>query len=119
MTRGAANLIQSFGTPEQKKLFLENMYSGKWTGTMCLTEPQAGSAVGDIKTMAKKDGDHYLIQGTKIFITAGEHDLAENIIHAVLARTENAPPGGQRIEPFLLCPRSALILKVLWESPTM
>lgn len=93
LTRGAANLINSFGTPEQKKLFLENMYSGKWTGTMCLTEPQAGSAVGDIKTMAKKDGDHYFIQGTKIFITAGEHDLAENIIHAVLARTENAPPG--------------------------
>ena len=102
LTRGAANLIQSFGTPEQKKLFLENMYSGKWTGTMCLTEPQAGSAVGDIKTMAKKDGDHYLIQGTKIFITAGEHDLAENIIHAVLARTENAPPGVKGLSLFIV-----------------
>lgn len=102
LTRGAANLIQSFGTPEQKKLFLENMYSGKWTGTMCLTEPQAGSAVGDIKTMAKKDGDHYLIQGTKIFITAGEHDLAENIIHAVLARTENAPPGVRGLSLFIV-----------------
>lgn len=102
LTRGAANLIQSFGTPEQKKLFLENMYSGKWTGTMCLTEPQAGSAVGDIKTMAKKDGDHYLIQGTKIFITAGEHDLAENIVHAVLARTENAPPGVKGLSLFIV-----------------
>lgn len=102
LTRGAANLIQSFGTPAQKKLFLENMYSGKWTGTMCLTEPQAGSAVGDIKTMAKKEGDHYLIQGTKIFITAGEHDLAENIIHAVLARTENAPPGVKGLSLFIV-----------------
>ncbi|MGQ9694517.1 MAG: acyl-CoA dehydrogenase [Thermodesulfobacteriota bacterium] len=102
LTRGAANLIQSFGTPAQKELFLGNMYSGKWTGTMCLTEPQAGSAVGDIKTMAKKDGDHYLIQGTKIFITAGEHDLAENIIHAVLARTENAPPGVKGLSLFIV-----------------
>ncbi len=102
LTRGAANLIQSFGTPEQKKLYLEKMYRGQWTGTMCLTEPQAGSAVGDIKTMAKKDGDHYLIQGTKIFITAGEHDLAENIIHAVLARTENAPPGIKGLSLFIV-----------------
>ncbi len=102
LTRGAANLIQSFGTPEQKKLYLEKMYSGQWTGTMCLTEPQAGSAVGDIKTVAKKDGDHYLIQGTKIFITAGEHDMAENIIHAVLARTENAPPGIKGLSLFIV-----------------
>lgn len=102
LTRGAANLIQSFGTPAQKELFLGKMYSGQWTGTMCLTEPQAGSAVGDIKTMAKKDGDHYLIQGTKIFITAGEHDLAENIIHAVLARTENAPPGVKGLSLFIV-----------------
>jgi len=102
LTRGAANLIQSFGTPEQKKLFLERMYSGQWTGTMCLTEPQAGSAVGDVKTMAKKEGDHYLIQGTKIFITAGEHNLAENIIHAVLARSENAPAGIKGLSLFIV-----------------
>jgi alkylation response protein AidB-like acyl-CoA dehydrogenase len=102
LTRGAANLIQSFGTPEQKKLFLEKMYSGQWTGTMCLTEPQAGSAVGDIKTSAKKEGDHYLITGNKIFITAGEHDLTENIIHAVLARTENAPSGTRGLSLFIV-----------------
>jgi alkylation response protein AidB-like acyl-CoA dehydrogenase len=102
LTRGCANLIQSFGTPEQKALFLEKMYSGQWTGTMCLTEPQAGSAVGDVKSTAKKEGDHYLIQGTKIFITAGDHNLAENIIHAVLARTENAPAGIKGLSLFIV-----------------
>jgi alkylation response protein AidB-like acyl-CoA dehydrogenase len=102
LTRGCANLIQSFGTPEQKALYLEKMYGGQWTGTMCLTEPQAGSAVGDVKTMAKKEGEHYLIQGTKIFITAGDHDLTENIIHAVLARTENAPPGIKGLSLFIV-----------------
>ncbi|MCX5908084.1 MAG: acyl-CoA dehydrogenase [Deltaproteobacteria bacterium] len=102
LTRGAANLIQSFGTPEQKKLFLEKMYSGQWTGTMCLTEPQAGSFVGDVKTLAVKEGDHYSLKGTKIFITAGEHDLTENIIHAVLARTENAPPGIKGLSLFIV-----------------
>jgi alkylation response protein AidB-like acyl-CoA dehydrogenase len=102
LTRGCANLIESFGTPEQKALYLEKMYSGQWTGTMCLTESQAGSAVGDVKTMAKKEGDHYLIQGTKIFITAGDHNLTENIIHAVLARTENAPAGIKGLSLFIV-----------------
>jgi len=102
LTRGAANLIQSFGTEGQKKLYLEKMYSGQWTGTMCLTEPQAGSAVGDVKAMAKKDGDHYLISGTKIFITAGDHNLTENIIHAVLARAENAAPGVKGLSLFIV-----------------
>jgi hypothetical protein len=102
LTRGCANLIQSFGTPEQKALYLEKMYRGQWTGTMCLTEPQAGSAVGDVKAMAKKEGDHYLVQGTKIFITAGDHNLTENIIHAVLARAENAPPGTKGLSLFIV-----------------
>jgi alkylation response protein AidB-like acyl-CoA dehydrogenase len=102
LTRGCANLIQSFGTPEQKALYLEKMYSGQWTGTMCLTESQAGSAVGDVKTIAKREGDHYLINGTKIFITAGDHNLTENIIHAVLARTENAPPGIKGLSLFII-----------------
>jgi alkylation response protein AidB-like acyl-CoA dehydrogenase len=102
LTRGCANLIESFGTAEQKQLYLEKMYSGRWTGTMCLTEPQAGSAVGDVKCMAKKEGDHYLLQGTKIFITAGDHDLTENIVHAVLARTENAPPGTKGLSLFIV-----------------
>ncbi len=102
LTRGCANLIQSFGTPEQKRMFLEKMYSGRWTGTMCITEPQAGSAVGDVKCLAKKEGDYYSIQGTKIFITAGDHNLAENIIHAVLARTENAPSGTKGLSLFIV-----------------
>lgn len=102
LTRGCANLIESFGTPEQKGLYLEKMYSGRWTGTMCLTEPQAGSAVGDVKSMARREGDHYAVQGTKIFITAGDHNLAENIIHAVLARTENAAPGIKGLSLFIV-----------------
>jgi alkylation response protein AidB-like acyl-CoA dehydrogenase len=102
LTRGCANLIESFGTPEQKKTYLEKMYAGEWTGTMCLTEPQAGSAVGDVKCAAKKVGDHYLIQGTKIFITAGDHNLTPNIIHAVLARAENAPPGIKGLSLFIV-----------------
>ncbi len=102
LTNGCANLIRSFGRPEQKELFLGKMYGGQWTGTMCLTEPQAGSFLADVKTLAKKRGDHYLIQGTKIFITAGDHDLAENIIHAVLARTENAPAGTRGLSLFIV-----------------
>lgn len=102
LTRGAANLINSYGTPDLKRMYLEKMYTGKWTGTMCLTEPQAGSAVGDIKTLARKEGDHYLIQGTKIFVTGGDHNLTENIIHAVLARTENAIPGIKGLSLFIV-----------------
>ncbi len=102
LTNGCANLIRSFGKPDQKELYLGRMYGGQWTGTMCLTEPQAGSFLADVKTLAKKDGDHYLIQGTKIFITAGDHDLAENIIHAVLARTENAPSGTKGLSLFIV-----------------
>jgi alkylation response protein AidB-like acyl-CoA dehydrogenase len=78
------------------------MYSGRWTGTMCITEPQAGSFVGDLKTLATPAGDLYSIKGTKIFITAGEHDLTENIIHAVLARTPNAPAGVKGLSLFIV-----------------
>ena len=99
---GAAHMFESFASEELKKIYLEKMYSGKWAGTMCLTEPQAGSAVGDVKTMAVKDGDVYKISGTKIFITSGEHDLTENIIHAVLARTPDAPPGIKGISLFVV-----------------
>ncbi len=102
LTRGTAHLIESYGTEEQKNLFCEKMYSGQWAGTMCLTEPQAGSAVGDVKTMARKEGDHYKLTGTKNFITSGDHDLTENIIHAVLARTEDAPPGIKGISLFIV-----------------
>lgn len=99
---GAGRLIESFGTPEQKEKYMLKMYSGEWGGTMCLTEPQAGSAVADVKTTAKRAGDHFLITGTKMFITSGEHDVTENIVHAVLARIEGAPSGVKGISLFLV-----------------
>ena len=96
-------MIEGFGTDEQKQLFLEKMYSGEWAGTMCLTEPQAGSDVGASKTKAiKLDDGTYLITGEKIFITSGDHDLTENIIHLVLARTPDAPPGTKGLSLFIV-----------------
>ena len=102
LTTGAAHLIETFGNDELKKIYLENMYTGKWTGTMCLTEAGAGSDVGAVRARARKEGDYYLIEGEKIFISFGEHDLSENIIHAVLARTEGAPKGTRGISLFLV-----------------
>jgi alkylation response protein AidB-like acyl-CoA dehydrogenase len=102
LTPGAAHLIEAFGSQEQKDLFCERMYTGQWGGTMCLTEPQAGSDVGAAKTKARKDGDGYLIEGEKIFITFGDHDLTENIIHLVLARVEGAPSGTKGLSLFIV-----------------
>ena len=102
LTTGAANILASFGTQEMKELYLEKMYSGQWAGTMCLTEPQAGSAVGDTLCRAKAEGDHYKIVGTKSFISSGDHNLTENIIHMVMARTEGAPAGIKGISLFLI-----------------
>jgi alkylation response protein AidB-like acyl-CoA dehydrogenase len=103
LTHGAGKLIQTFGTDEQKDLFLKNMFTGKWTGTMLLTEPQAGSDVGALTTTAVKNDDGtYSITGDKIFISAGEHDLAENIIHPTLARIEGAPAGTSGISLFIV-----------------
>ena len=99
---GAAHLVEVFGTDAMKKQYLANMYGGKWSGTMCLTEPGAGSDVGACRTRARKEGDHYLIEGEKIFITFGEHDLSENICHAVLARVEGAPAGTKGLSLFLV-----------------
>ena len=100
---GAAEVIEKFGTPEQKTLFLPKLYGGQWAGTMCLTEPQAGSDVGSARTRAQKQADgSYLISGTKIFISSGDHDLTENIIHLVLARTENAPAGTKGLSLFIV-----------------
>ena len=94
LTRGSAHLIESFGTDELKAMFVEQMYSGQWSGTMCLTEPQAGSAVGDVKTMATPNDDGtWSVVGTKSFITFGDHDMTENIVHLVLAKTPGAPEG--------------------------
>jgi alkylation response protein AidB-like acyl-CoA dehydrogenase len=102
LTPGAARIFEASGSDAIRKTYLENMYTGKWTGTMCLTEPQAGSDVGAVATKARKEGDRYFIEGDKIFITYGEHDLAENIVHAVLARTEGAPKGTKGLSLFLV-----------------
>ncbi|MBW2432736.1 MAG: acyl-CoA dehydrogenase [Deltaproteobacteria bacterium] len=100
---GAAKMIELFGTPKQKELFLEKVYSGQWGGTMLLTEPGAGSDVGALTTTAVKNPDGtYSLSGNKIFITCGEHDLTENIIHPVLARIEGAPPGTKGISLFIV-----------------
>jgi alkylation response protein AidB-like acyl-CoA dehydrogenase len=103
MTHGAAKLVEAFGDEDQKKRYMKKMFSGEWGGTMLLTEPEAGSDVGALTTTAvlKEDGT-YSIQGSKIFISAGEHDLCENIIHPVLARIEGAPAGTKGISLFLV-----------------
>jgi alkylation response protein AidB-like acyl-CoA dehydrogenase len=100
LTQGAVEAISHHGSPEQRALLLPRLISGEWTGTMNLTEPQAGSDVGAVRARAIPNGDHYLITGTKIFITYGDHDLTENIIHLVLARLPDAPPGIKGISLF-------------------
>jgi alkylation response protein AidB-like acyl-CoA dehydrogenase len=103
LTYGACEVIEAFGTHDQTKLFCERMYSGKWGGTMCLTEPHAGSDVGSARTRATRNADGtYAIVGTKIFISAGDHDLAENIVHLVLARTPDAPAGTKGLTLFIV-----------------
>ncbi|MDD3327951.1 MAG: acyl-CoA dehydrogenase C-terminal domain-containing protein [Zoogloea sp.] len=102
LTLGAVEAIAHHGSDELKATFLPNMVSGKWTGTMNLTEPQAGSDLAAIRSKAEPRGDgSYAISGTKIFITWGEHDMAENIIHLVLARLPDAPPGVKGISLFI------------------
>jgi len=103
LTLGAYEVIHAYGTDEQKQTYLPNMVSGQWTGTMNLTEPQCGTDLGLIRTKAEPNDDgSYAITGTKIWITAGEHDMAENIIHLVLARTPDAPEGTRGISLFLV-----------------
>ena len=103
LTQGAVNLLGAHGTDEQKALYLPQMITGVWTGTMNLTEPQAGSDLGAVTTRAvpQPDGSYRLV-GTKIFITYGEHDLADNIVHLVLARTPGAPVGTRGVSCFLV-----------------
>ncbi len=103
LTHGAGKLVEEFGTEKQKKIYLKNLYSGKWAGTMCLTEPQAGSDVGQLSSTAKRNDDGtFTITGNKIFISSGDHNLTENIVHPVLARIENAPAGTKGISLFLV-----------------
>jgi alkylation response protein AidB-like acyl-CoA dehydrogenase len=103
LTQGAIDMLQHHGSDEQKQRFLPKMITGEWTGTMNLTEPDAGSDVGALRTRAERQADgSYRISGTKIFISFGEHDLADNIIHLVLARTPDAPPGTKGISCFIV-----------------
>ena len=102
LNQGAVDLLQTHATEQQKQTYLTKLISGEWTGTMNLTEPQAGSDVGALKTKAERNGDHYLITGQKIFITWGEHDCTENIIHLVLARLPDAPAGTKGISLFIV-----------------
>jgi alkylation response protein AidB-like acyl-CoA dehydrogenase len=103
LTPGAVEALRHHGSDELKRLWLPKLISGEWSGTMNLTEPQAGSDVGALTTRAAPNGDgSWSISGTKIFITFGEHDLADNIVHLVLARTPHAPPGTRGISLFLV-----------------
>ena len=103
LSHGAVNALHHHGEDWQKEVFLKPLIAGTWTGTMCLTEPQCGTDLGLLKTRAEPQADgSYAITGTKIFITAGEHDLTENIIHLVLARLPDAPEGSRGISLFIV-----------------
>jgi len=102
LTSGVLEAMKLKGTPGQKEKFLHKLTAGEWTGTMNLTEPQAGSDLSAVRTRAVPEGDHYRLHGTKIFITWGEHDMAANIVHLVLARTPDAPEGVKGISLFIV-----------------
>ena len=103
LSHGAYEALHAYGSPEQKQLYLGKLTSGQWTGSMCLTEPQCGTDLGLLRTKAEPQADgSYQITGNKIFISAGEHDMAENIVHLVLARLPDAPKGSKGISLFLV-----------------
>jgi alkylation response protein AidB-like acyl-CoA dehydrogenase len=103
LTHGAAKMIETIGTEKQKELYLKKIYSGQWAGTMLLTEPNAGSDVGALESTARKNPDGtYSITGSKIFISGGEHNMVDNIVHPCLARIEGAPAGTPGISLFLV-----------------
>ncbi len=102
LTHGAVHALELCGSEAQQRLFLPKMASGEWTGTMVLTEPHAGSDLAQVRTRAVPEGDHYRLFGQKIFITWGDHDYTDNIIHMVLARIEGAPAGIKGISLFIV-----------------
>jgi len=102
LTQGQIHALESFGSDAQKQTYLPKLVDGSWTGTMNLTEPQAGTDLGALKTSATPDGDHYRIKGQKIYITYGEHDMSDNIVHLVLARVKGAPEGIKGISLFIV-----------------
>lgn len=103
LSQGCIETLKEHGTAEQQKMFLNNLIGGHWTGTMCLTEPHCGSDLGMLKCKAVKNGDgSYSLTGTKIFISAGEHDMSDNIVHIVIARLPDAPSGTKGISLFVV-----------------
>ena len=102
LTGGVIEAIAAHGNDEIKRRYLAKMISGEWTGTMCLTEPQSGSDLATIRTQAVQNGEHYTISGNKIFITWGDHEMSENVVHMVLARLANSPSGIRGISLFLV-----------------
>jgi alkylation response protein AidB-like acyl-CoA dehydrogenase len=104
LSHGCIKTLEAHGSPEQKATYLPNLVSGKWTGTMCLTESHCGSDLGLLRTKAEPQADgSYAITGTKIFISAGEHDMSDNIVHIVIARLPDAPRA-PRASPCSWCP---------------
>lgn len=102
LTQGAIHALESHGSDELKQAYLEKLIAGEWTGTMNLTEPQAGSDLSLVRTSASPDGNGWRVNGTKIFITWGDHDMTDNIIHLVLARTPDAPAGVKGLSLFIV-----------------
>jgi alkylation response protein AidB-like acyl-CoA dehydrogenase len=102
LTSGVLEAFAHHASPEQQALYMPRLTAGTWSGTMNLTEPQAGSDLSAVRTQAVREGDHYRLRGTKIFITWGEHDMSENIVHLVLARTPDAPEGVKGISLFIV-----------------
>ena len=102
LSQGQIHALESYGTDHQKATYLPKLIDGTWTGTMNLTEPHAGTDLGALKTSARPDGDGYRLKGQKIFITYGEHDMSDNIIHLVLARVDGAPEGIKGISLFIV-----------------
>jgi alkylation response protein AidB-like acyl-CoA dehydrogenase len=102
LTSGVLEALKAHASPQQLKTYAGKLTAGVWTGTMNLTEPQAGSDLSAVRTRAEREGDHYRIKGTKIFITWGEHDMSDNIVHLVLARTPDAPEGVKGISLFIV-----------------
>lgn len=102
LTHGAAHLVEHFAEEKLKKIFVPKMFNGEWSGTMCLTEADSGSNLAAIQTTAYREGDHFKIKGSKIFISWGDHNLTDNIIHLVLARMDGAPEGVEGISLFIV-----------------
>ena len=103
LSLGCMNTIMQYGNEAQKQTYMPKLVSGEWTGTMCLTEPHCGTDLGQLKTRAEPQPDgSYKLSGTKIFISAGEHDLSDNIVHIVLARLPDAPKGTRGISLFIV-----------------